>query len=116
MICCQNGHVKCLALLSDKGADLSLVDNKQGLTVAHLASQYGQLKCLQLLGKRGAELSRKDDKGHTPLDQARALKHPECVDHLLTSGATGRKVEDVPTATEADKVFKLCQPVFRLRP
>jgi hypothetical protein len=104
MVCCRNGHVKCLALLSDKGADLSLASHLGG-TAAHVASQYGQLKCLQLLGKRCVELSKKDANGSTPLDYARSCKHLECVDYLLTSGATGRRVEDIKPLSEAVKVM-----------
>ena len=103
MFCCMNGHVKCLALLSDKGADLSVV-SKFGLTAAHYACINGQFKCLQLLISRGAIVNSKDGENHTPLDMARAYKHPECVALLLANGATGQRPEDLTPVPEATKV------------
>jgi hypothetical protein len=102
MLCGIHGHVNCLALMGDRGADLSRTSN-MGQNTAHVASQNGQLKCLQLLGKRGVDLSKKDGTGHTPLDHARLFKHLECIDYLLSVGATGR-VGALATATKATKV------------
>ena len=102
MLCSQNGHAKCLGLLSDRGADLNFA-NYDGQTPAHSACQHGQLKCLQLLGKRGVDLSKKDVDGLTPLDLARLYKHLECIDYLLSFGAAGL-VGARATTTEADKV------------
>ena len=115
MICCQYGHVKCLALLSDRGADLSLV-NSFGLSAAHAACGAGHLKCLQLLGKRGAKLSAKDGGGYTPLDYARTYKHRECIDYLLTNKATGQLVEDLIPVSEADKVCMAASFLYKACP
>ena len=60
MICSKNGHVKCLALLSDKGADLNLATKDSKLNAAHAACIVGQFKCLQLLINRGASINSKD--------------------------------------------------------
>jgi ankyrin repeat protein len=70
MICCQGGHARCLALLSDRGADLNLVDYV-GFTATHYASRNDKPKCLLVLIKRGADISIKDVNGETPLDYAR---------------------------------------------
>jgi ankyrin repeat protein len=94
MLCCQYGHVNCLALLSARGADMSKTDS-EGITPVHEASQYGQLKCLQLLAKKGVDLSKKDAIGRNPLDYARAFKQPECIDLLLASGVTGAEIADL---------------------
>ena len=104
MICSQAGHVKFLALLSDRGADMSLV-NSFGQSAAHAASQAGQLKCLQLLAKRGAKLSTRDwVTGKTPLDHARTFKQLDCIDFLLTNKATGQLVENLIPMSKAEKV------------
>jgi hypothetical protein len=104
-ICCFNGHVKCLALLSDKGADLSVV-TKLGFTATHRACQAGELKCLQLLISRGATVNTVNVVGQTLLDTARRFKQPECVDLLLACGAMGSSIEDLPPVPEAGKVGK----------
>jgi ankyrin repeat protein len=90
----QNGHAKCMALLLNRNADPNEA-NRYGVTAAHRACQDNYLKCLQLLSKRGADLDKKDDDGNSPLDLARLYKRPECVDFLLTFGASGRRVEDI---------------------
>jgi ankyrin repeat protein len=103
IVASQNGHVKILALLLARGGGLDLADN-YGITAAHYASQYGHLQVLQLLVKRGANLSKRDVQRHTPLDTARMNKQSECVDLLLSAGATGADVEDLDTLPEAAKV------------
>ena len=103
MLCSGNGHVKCLALLSDKGADLNLA-NRNGHTAAHAACERGQFKCLQLLISRGANINIKDTDGFTPLDYARASKQRECIHLLVTNGGVGMRMEDLPLVPEATKV------------
>jgi ankyrin repeat protein len=81
----QYGHVKCLARLIDKGADLNRA-NKDGHTAAHVTCQAGHFKCVQFLIRRGAEINKKDGRGHTPLDYARRYRQRECVHLLITNG------------------------------
>jgi hypothetical protein len=107
IVACQYGHVKILALLLARGADLNLAD-RYGNTATHVASRCGQLKCIQLLVKRGADLNQKDEDGESPLDIARRFKHPECVNLLLSNGALGTDVEDLPSITESDEVRISC--------
>ena len=103
MKCSQNGHVKCLALLSDKSADLNLAA-RNGHTAAHVACQLGQFKCLQLLINRGAYINMEDEDGSTPLDYARLFKQRECIHLLVTNGGVGMRMEDIIPLSEATKV------------
>jgi ankyrin repeat protein len=112
IVASQNGHVKCMALLLDRGSDPNLA-RSDGFTAVHAACQYGQLKCLQLLSKRDANLNVQDSADRTPLDIARLLRQPVCIDHLLTSGrAIGMDVEDLPPTPESQKVCKLRHSSF----
>ena len=103
MICSTNGHVKCLALLSDKGADLNMA-NMEGTTAAHVACHMGHFKCLQLLIRRGANINIKDAGGLTPLDYARGYKERECIHLLVTNCGVGMRMEELPLVPEAYKV------------
>ena len=114
MICTFNGHVKCLALLSDKGADLNLA-TRNGQTAAHVACQTGQFKCLQFLIRRGANINIKDTGGLTPLDFARAYKQRECIHLLVANGGVGRRIEDLPPMSDASKVcMSICAYIIAL--
>jgi hypothetical protein len=114
MLCSGNGHVKCLALLSDKGANLNLA-NRDGCTAAHAACQIGQFKCIQLLITRRANINMKDGRGDTPLDFARACKQRECIHLLIMNGGVGRRIEDLLPLSEADKVcMSICAQLSAL--
>jgi hypothetical protein len=103
ILCCIAGHVKCLALLIDRGADVNLADG-DGNTPTLYTCLNGQSKCLQLLISRGAGVNAKDIHGRTPLDFARQLSCPECIELLLEKNALGKRVEDIHTLSEAQKV------------
>ena len=68
------------------------------------------LSCLRLLAKRGVNVNKKNGYGLTQLDHARMVKHPECVDLLLSNGTVGTSVEDLPVVSEDVKV--LCMYVW----
>jgi ankyrin repeat protein len=87
LLCAGSGHVKCLALLIDRGADIKL-KSLSGVTPAHMACAAGHLKCLQLLIARGAELNAIDAHGFSPLGLARSRGYTECVDLLIESNAS----------------------------
>ena len=107
VICCMMGHVKCLALLLDRGADPNLVC-KGGYTPTHCACINGHLKCVQLLIARGANYNAKDaSEGYTPLDCARERGHTACVELLLKNNAVESGVA-LSTLTEAEKVRLRC--------
>ena len=105
MICSKSGHLKCLVLVSDKGADLNLATKDSKLNAAHAACIVGQFKCLQLLIKRGASINIKDTNGFTPLDVARVCKQRECVHLLVTNGGVGASMEYLLPLSEATKVM-----------
>jgi ankyrin repeat protein len=104
MICSQNDMVKCLALLLDKGADLSLTDNN-GYNAVHHACLNGQWKSLVLLIKRGANINKQSNKGQTPLDLARMYDHSSCIMLLTEQNAVGWNVGgDLAPVSKAEKV------------
>lgn len=85
-ICCVRGHVECLYICLNSGADpnqLAINNN----TAVHAACQFGYSKCLQLLISRGADLgSRRHTMSPSPIDYALLCKHPACVGLLLAKG------------------------------
>lgn len=83
------GHLRCLELLADKGADLNMA-NKHGETPAHLAAQDDRLPCLECLASRGAVVDRADMWGETPLSLARRWRRRACGDFLVLSWPTCR--------------------------
>jgi ankyrin repeat protein len=82
------GHLKCLKLLLDRGAnpDQSASD---GQTAAHLACATGEVRSLQLLISAGVNLNAKDGSGFTPMDYARRFKCQECIELLLENKVVG---------------------------
>jgi ankyrin repeat protein len=105
MICCMNGHVRLLALLSDKGAALDVVSKHNGATATHRAAQSGEAKCLLVMIVKGADINKADVYGYTPLDTAKKFEHPECIALLIASGAVGgRSADGLPPVSEAVEV------------
>lgn len=63
------GHVNCLRVLHQLGADLCARDSSER-TPAHDAAQWGAANCLRTLHELGVPLTAADDEGKTPAYEA----------------------------------------------
>ncbi|KAL5500125.1 hypothetical protein EMCRGX_G011629 [Ephydatia muelleri] len=80
------GHVTCVQLLVDRGAQINHQDEDRW-TALMKASATGQVKCVKVLLDRGAEVNMQDKNGRTALMKASAAGRVECVKVLLDRGA-----------------------------
>lgn len=60
----QNGHIRVMKLLLDRGADVNIRDDK-GLTALFVAASLSDPKMVQLLLSKGADVNIKTDDGFT---------------------------------------------------
>ena len=65
-----NNGVKVARIILDKGADIELNKNREGLTPLHRAVDHSSVAMIELLIKRGAKIDAKNNDGFTPLDTA----------------------------------------------
>lgn len=85
-ICSTKGHLACLQICLDNGADPSLVTVNNN-TAVHGACQFGHVKCLQLLIRRGAVLELNRHATYpSPIDYALLFGHYDCIGLLLAEG------------------------------
>ncbi len=84
---CAMGHLKMIALLLDKGADVNLA-NKYGETPAVYCAGYSigtgvaDVKCVKLMKKLHnscADIEKPSKKGWTPLDAAEQAYNKRCI-------------------------------------
>jgi ankyrin repeat protein len=95
IVACVNDHVKCISILADRGAHLDLADS-YGQTAAHWACKHGHWRSLLLLIRRGADINKREyETNDSPLDFARAYRHPACVDLLLSNGGVSDDSEGI---------------------
>ena len=85
------GHVDCVRLLLQRGADVrKSIDGCGG--AAHLAAMWGHPKALTAVLAAGCNVDSTDDGGITPLMYAAIQGRVSCVRLLLRRGADARKV------------------------
>jgi len=80
------GHVKCMDMLVEKGANLTMSDENIGYAPIHLASKNGNLKILKLLADK-VNLNTQNKIGSTPACIAAFYGHLDCLVFLHSSGA-----------------------------
>ncbi|CAD6442463.1 4cecb410-8850-4ae9-86e2-1cd6439bea72 [Sclerotinia trifoliorum] len=83
-----NGRKDIVARILEARADPSLQDN-DGNTAFHHASQYGHLETLQILYQQGSRehINQANKRHNAPLHLASGYDHPETAKWLLDSGA-----------------------------
>ena len=72
-------------LLIERGADVNALQ-VAGWRLIHHAAQQGDREFVDLLIASGADLDVKNDRGQSPVDIARGLKHEELADFLQSAG------------------------------
>ncbi|ORX53809.1 putative ankyrin repeat protein, partial [Piromyces finnis] len=69
------------------GADVNIVNNKDGRTLLMEASYYGNINIIEVCLKHGANLYMKDNKGNTALSIAQTLNNKRLENYLIEHGA-----------------------------
>ena len=82
----SRGHIKCLQLLMEGGADKEAKSN-QGSTALILAACNGHTDCVRLLMVGGADKESKSNIGRTALIAAACNGFTDCTRLLMDSGA-----------------------------
>nr|XP_045619201.1 ankyrin-1-like [Procambarus clarkii] len=78
------GHVQVLQVLQGKGCHMAALTS-EGSTALHLAADYGNLAAVKWLVQQGLDPGLKDMKGCTATDLARASRHTDICEFLLTA-------------------------------
>ncbi|KFK38378.1 hypothetical protein AALP_AA3G106100 [Arabis alpina] len=93
-LACLYGHLPCVQLLLDRGANMEVKDEDEALPL-HDACAGGYLEIVQLLLSRASEsecvkrmLDTIDVEGDTPLHHAARGEHVDVIRFLLCSGAS----------------------------
>ena len=78
---CRAGHIECIRLLLDHGAD-GTIRMTMGWTPAHCSCEAGKLAALRALHAYGVPLDRRDKYGDTPRRIAQIYGHADCVSFI----------------------------------
>jgi len=79
------GHIDCLRLLIENGADVN-IPNKYNYTPTHIAAEKGHVDCLRLLIENGADVNKANQFGYTPTFIAANKGHADCTSLLKAAG------------------------------
>ena len=89
----------------DKGADIELNKNREGLTPLHRAVDHSSVAMIEFLIKRGAKIDAKNNDGFTPLDTALKIANNSSVIRVGTEPR--QKVVDLLRKNEAKAAEEL---------
>ena len=81
-----NGHLACVELLIEAGADLDAVNDMEE-SALYIATEGVHIECVGALIAAGADVDAANHMGHTPLLNAASAGSVECVKLLLAAGA-----------------------------
>ncbi|XP_035826859.1 serine/threonine-protein phosphatase 6 regulatory ankyrin repeat subunit B [Aplysia californica] len=84
MLAAEKGHITCLKMLIERGADSDLVDH-HGCSSLMLAAIWGNIKCLQYLIENHSDLTKTDIEGRTAVMRVAMSGEIECLEILLTN-------------------------------
>jgi hypothetical protein len=82
----QNGGLKIVQFLLDKGADIEMVDTHEW-TALHKAAWHDNIEVVKLLIDRGTNVNSKNENGQTPLHLAWGHDCSEIIKLLIDNGA-----------------------------
>ena len=82
----QEGHIGCIDLLLDTGAEIE-IKNNDGCTALHMAAFHGTNEGINALLDRNANIESKQNQGYTALNFASQECHIQCIDVLCDRGA-----------------------------
>ena len=100
------GHIECIGVLLDKGADIESKINL-GDAALHAAACQGHTACIGVLLDRGADIECTNSDGSTALHRAAEEGHSECIVALLDRGADIESNEsDGSTALPANRLIE----------
>jgi ankyrin repeat protein len=88
-----NGHIECVSLLLERGADVNLTTTGQGVTALWAAAR-NFTGIVELLLTHGADPNKKDDTAVTPLMQAAQFGSVNIVSALLKAGAMINEINE----------------------
>jgi ankyrin repeat protein len=83
----KKNNVKQVVSFINNGLDVNVIDNKNGWSALHYASEKGYTKMVQILLENGANVDIRNYKGQTPLHIAAKKGNVEIVKILLSYGA-----------------------------
>ena len=87
-IAAHNGHLPCVRLLLEHGAQCNQSKANNGFTALMIASQHGHESCVRLLLEQGANvLALSNDRNINALILASVNGHPRCIQQLIDAGA-----------------------------
>ncbi|XRB04892.1 ubiquitin [Pycnococcus provasolii] len=79
----MRGHVKCIEILINAGANVDISPFPHFKTPMHIAALNGHATAVQMLIDAGAVVNAKDDEGATPMKSAAQNGHKECVKVII---------------------------------
>ena len=66
MMAAYNGHIECVQLLAEQGANLIAREQSTGFTAVNLAASAGRAECVELLAMYRADVGQEEHGGFTP--------------------------------------------------
>ncbi|MBR5895721.1 MAG: ankyrin repeat domain-containing protein [Akkermansia sp.] len=108
----QKGHLECVKLLIEYGADIQEEDIEMDTPIT-LAASNGHTECVRYLLEKGADVDSYSVNG-TPLIQAARCGSAECMQLLLNNGANVHKSVSYGTTSLKEAIYNLSVECVKL--